>query len=66
MTILYQSECGSAPILWLSIVLWSFGAIMFVASIILWFHDEDPAYLVGIDMNSCCATPPADAIVFNP
>ena len=47
MTILYQSECGSAPILWLSIVLWSFGAIMFVASIILWFHDEDPAYLVG-------------------
>ena len=26
----------------------------------------DPAYLVGIDMSSCCATPPADAIVFNP
>ena len=25
----------------------------------------DPAYLVGIDMNSCCATPPANEIIFN-
>ena len=48
MTILYQSECGSAPILWLSIVLWSLGTILLIASIISWIHDEDPAYVLGV------------------
>ena len=48
MTILYQSECGSAPILWLSIVLWSLGTILLIASIISWIHDEDSVYVVGV------------------
>ena len=48
MTILYQSECGSAPILWLSIVLWSLGAILLIASIVLWIQDEDPVFLLGV------------------
>lgn len=48
MTILYQSECGSAPILWFSIVLWSIGAILLIASIVLWIQDEDPVCLFGV------------------
>lgn len=48
MTILYQSECGSAPILWLSIVLWSLGTILLITSIILWVHDEDPVHIIGV------------------
>lgn len=47
MTILYQSECGSAPILWLSIVLWSLSAILLIASIIVCIHDDDPACVFG-------------------
>ena len=47
MTILYQSECGSAPILWLSIVLWSLGAILLIASIILSIYDADPVCIFG-------------------
>lgn len=48
MTILYQSECGSAPILWVSIVLWSIGAIFFITCTVLWIQDEDPGYLFGV------------------
>ena len=48
MTILYQSECGSAPILWLSIVLWSVGAIFLIVSTVLWIQDEEPVFLFGV------------------
>lgn len=48
MTILYQSECGSAPIWWLSIVLWFLGTILLIASIVLWIQDEDPMILFGV------------------
>lgn len=50
MIILYQSECGSAPILWLSIVLWSAGAIFLIVSTVLWIQDEEPVFLFGVSV----------------
>ena len=53
MTILYQSECVGAPILWLSIMLGAVGTIILIASTILWIHDEDPKYVVGVLFGVC-------------
>lgn len=46
MTILYQSECGSTPILWTAIMLWSIGAIFLITFIVLWIYDKDPVYVL--------------------
>ena len=53
MTILYQSECGSAPILWIAIVLWSLGAILIIASIVLWIDDKDPVCVLLVLLGVC-------------
>lgn len=53
MTILYQSECGSTPILWAAIILWSLGVILFIASIVSWVYDEDSLGSLFVVLGVC-------------